>query len=46
MVVSLYLGKLVGDLRGVGALGGLFLQRHHHKVLEELPLLPLDQLQL
>lgn len=45
-VVCVYLGELVGHFRGVGVLGGLLLERHHHKVLKKLPLLPLNQLQL
>lgn len=41
-----YLGELVGDFGKEGVLGGLLLEGHHHKVLKQLPLLPLNQLQL
>lgn len=41
-----HLGKLVGDFREVGVSGWLLLEGHHHKILEKLPLLPLEQLQL
>lgn len=41
-----HLRKLVGDLRQVGVAGRLLLEGHNHKVLEELPFLPLKQLQL
>lgn len=42
----LYLGELVGDLRGVRVFAGFLFQRNNHKILKELSLLPLDQLQL
>lgn len=41
-----HLGKLVGDFREVGVPRRLLLEGHNHKVLKELPLLPLEQLQL
>lgn len=41
-----HLGKLVGDFREVGVSRWLLLEGHHHKVLEKLPLLPLEQFQL
>lgn len=41
-----HLGELVGDFREVGVAGRLLLERYHHEVLKELPLLPLEQLQL
>lgn len=43
---GLHLGKLVGDLGEVAVPGGLLLEGHHHEVLKQLPLLPLEQLQL
>ena len=41
-----HLGELIGDLGEVGVPGGLLLEGHDHEVLEQLPLLPLQQLQL
>lgn len=41
-----HLRKLVGDFREVGAPRRPLLEGHNHKVLKELPLLPLEQLQL
>lgn len=35
--------ELLGNLRDVGGSGLLLVQRHHNKVLEQLPLLILDQ---
>lgn len=36
-------GELLRDFRGVAVSQGAFSQRHHHKDLEELLLLQLDQ---
>lgn len=44
--VSHHFGKLLCDFRGVGASWGAFPQRHHHKDLEKLLLLQLDQVLL
>lgn len=38
--------ELLGDLRDVGSPSLLLVQRHHNEVLEELPLLVLDQVPL
>lgn len=38
--------ELLGDLRDVGSPSLLLVQRHHDEVLEELPLLILDQVPL
>lgn len=41
-----HLGELVGDLGEVGVPGRPLPEGHHHEVLKQLPLLPLEQLQL
>lgn len=41
-----HFGKLVGDFREVGIPRWLLLERHNHKVLEELPFLPFKQFEL
>lgn len=38
--------ELLGDLRDVGSPSLLLVQRHHDEILEELPLLVLDQVAL
>lgn len=41
-----HFGELLRDFRGVGVSWGAFSQRHHHKDLEKLLLLQLDQVSL
>lgn len=43
---SHHFGELLRDFGGIGACRGAFSQRHHHKDLEELLLLQLDQVLL